>query len=427
MTHNPKGLIINMCLLACCMIICLCCLEVFLRFLGYKALPNFAVESRYYFKPDNETGFDIQQNHPSVTIQIEGNYCHDVWSNELGCFDTPYEGEQDSILLLGDSFTHMFAPFECKWGTVMQTMLGHRVLKCGVVGYGTRQQYLKAKKIVSQLKSPPKLIIVGYFSNDLYEDYAFPSTTVQDGLLVSFKYISDMQTGIVVESTLSDRMAQVQGYEKNNRTGSSLFGALRGWWFNNSAIYAAIETARRKTGEGLSSRGPAGGGADKDRLLSATFYYSIGILPEQTYPWMRNAWDVHFNSVLSFKRLADELGSKLLFVIIPTKQEVYCPEWLQSNGIDLDTPRQKLLDFLGSEQILYLDLLPHLQSYRRDGIKTLDPEKDLYWHNDSHFTARGNYLTGLLVSDFIIRQGIVDIPDKNHSLAGIEERLAEFK
>ena len=302
-------------------------------------------------------------------MRIEGNYCHDVWSNELGCFDTPYEGEQDSILLLGDSFTHMFAPFEHKWGTVMQTMLGHRVLKCGVVGYGTRQQYLKAKKIVSQLQSPPKLIIVGYFSNDLYEDYAFPSTTVQDGFLVPFNYISDMQTGIVVENTLSDRMAQVQGYEKNNRTGSSLFGALRGWWFNNSAIHAAIETARRKTGEGLSSSRPAGGVSDKDRLLSAAVYFGIGLLPEQTYPWMRNAWDVHFNSVLSFKRLADELGSKLLFVIIPTKQEVYCPEWLQSNGIDLDTPRQKLFDFLGSEQILYLDLLPHLKSYRRDGIK----------------------------------------------------------
>ena len=72
MIHNPKNLIINMCLLACCMIICLCCLEVVLRFLGYKPPPNFAVESRYYFKADNETGFDIQQNHPSVSDANRG-------------------------------------------------------------------------------------------------------------------------------------------------------------------------------------------------------------------------------------------------------------------------------------------------------------------------------------------------------------------
>jgi hypothetical protein len=361
-------------------------------------------------------------------MHIEGDYCYDAWSNELGCFDTPYAGEQDSILLLGDSFTHMFAPFEYKWGTVMQTMLGRRVLKCGVVGYGTRQEYLKARKIVPQLQSPPQLIVVGYFINDVYEDYAFPSSTVQDGFLVPCKHISDMQTGTVVENTLSDRMAQVQGYTKNNCSGSSLFGTFRGWWLNNSAIHAAIEKARRKTGEVLSSRAPAGGVSDKDRLLAATLYFGIAILPEQTYPWMRNAWDAHLNSVLDFKRLADGLGAKLLFVIIPTKQEVYAPEWLQSNGIDLDTPRRKLFDFFCREQILYFDLLPHFKSYRRDGIKNkLEPEKDLYWHYDSHLTARGNYLTGLLVSDFIIRQGIVDIPDKNHSLAGIEERLASFK
>ncbi len=130
---------------------------------------------------------------------------------------------------------------------------------------------------------------------------------MQDGFLVPFNSISDMQTGIVVENTLSDRMAQVQGYKNNNSTGSSLFGILRGWWFNNSAIHAAIETARRKTKQGFSSSGPADGVSDKDQSYLAVYYFGIWTLQEKTHPWIRQAWDGHFKSMLNFKRLADEL------------------------------------------------------------------------------------------------------------------------
>jgi hypothetical protein len=38
----------------------------------------------------------------------------DIWSNELGCFDGPYRGENDLILLVGDSSTHSYAGWKGK-------------------------------------------------------------------------------------------------------------------------------------------------------------------------------------------------------------------------------------------------------------------------------------------------------------------------
>ena len=109
---------------------------------------------------------------------------YDIWSNELGCFDEPYRGEKDVILLVGDSFTHSYAPFADKWGTRLEKLLHYRVLKCGVNGYGTRQELLKAQEIIARIHRSPRLIIVGYFWNDLLDDSAFPSLTAVDGYLV---------------------------------------------------------------------------------------------------------------------------------------------------------------------------------------------------------------------------------------------------
>ena len=88
------------------------------------------------------------------------------------------------LLLVGDSFTHSYAPFPDKWGTQIEKLLHYRVLKCGVTGYGTKQELLKASEIIAKVHHQPRLIIVGYFWNDLSDDYSFPSLTVIDGFLV---------------------------------------------------------------------------------------------------------------------------------------------------------------------------------------------------------------------------------------------------
>ena len=143
-----KPWLLNISLFIVSSIISVFMLEGILRIIEYKEPPSSSVEYRHYFRQDSEAGYDIQENFLKTAARIENNYYYQYWSNELGCFDNPYQGEKDYVLLLGDSFAHMFAPYEDKWGTVLEKQLETRVLKCGVVGYGTRQEYIKAKKII---------------------------------------------------------------------------------------------------------------------------------------------------------------------------------------------------------------------------------------------------------------------------------------
>ena len=159
-------------------------LEVALHFTSYRRLLLRDRQIRYYYRADAAKGFDIRPNVGKTHLGGRRPVQYDIWSNELGCFDAPYRGEPDVILLVGDSFTHSYAPFEAKWGTRLEKLLNYRVLKCGVNGYGTKQELLKAQDIIAQIHRSPRLIIVGYFWNDLQDDYSFPSLTVVDGFLV---------------------------------------------------------------------------------------------------------------------------------------------------------------------------------------------------------------------------------------------------
>jgi hypothetical protein len=173
-------------------------MEIILRFTHFSYLIAAQQLENYlknYYKSDEIMGFDISMNFPSLTHKIP-QFSYEVWSNELGCFDTPYHGEEDFILLIGDSFTWGHTDFEHKWGTLIEKDLNIRVLKCGVSDYGTMQEKLKLEKILRQVKRVPKLIIVGYcFENDVSDDYLFPQCTVLDGYLIDKIKINDIRTG----------------------------------------------------------------------------------------------------------------------------------------------------------------------------------------------------------------------------------------
>jgi len=95
----------NLCLLFFSLIVSLFMVELMLRLLEYKPAPDFALTYRNYFRPDSEAGFDIKENFPKTRARLEGSYTYEFWSNELGCFGTPFSGHGSYILLLGDSFT----------------------------------------------------------------------------------------------------------------------------------------------------------------------------------------------------------------------------------------------------------------------------------------------------------------------------------
>ena len=220
MKNGIDKFIVNISLAVISILIILTLTEIGLRMTSYKnMLPVQQLNPfRNYLKADPAKGFDIVENAPP-SIAYADSLAYSIWSNELGCFDRPYSEEKEISILVGDSFTFAFAPFENKWGTRAETLLGLRILKCGVGGYGTKQAMLKASSVISRINRPPKMIVLGYFINDLEDDFLFPNATVIDGYPVRTKEIKDMDTGALEvrepAETGEDRIYGIKVYPKN--------------------------------------------------------------------------------------------------------------------------------------------------------------------------------------------------------------------
>lgn len=343
-----------------------------------------------YMKMDNELGYDINNKSLAYSShKVEGS-SFPIWSNELGCFDKPYEGEKEVIILVGDSFTWGFVPLEHNYGTVIETMLNNRTLKCGVYGFETKRELVKAKRVVSSIKTAPSLIVVGYFLNDVIDTQNLP----------------DLITGLKNKSSEKRYLPSL--------------GAIRNWLANNSILYnfirevSILRNIMFKIGFATEKAGPPN-------------WY----LPPDKYPWLKSAWDMQMSDISAFKAYSDSIGSKLLFVLIPERVQVY--DFLRAKyqkefpKIDFEMPQKIMKDFLVNNSIDHIDLLPLFRLYAdQKPRKFLDAQKDLYYRRDPHWSRNGHKLAGLLVSKQIAEMGIIELQNKKNVLLKIEAELQEF-
>jgi len=385
-------------------------LETALRFTSYRYLLTRDRHLRYYYQFDPVKGYDIKPNVKGITLSVDNRIEYRIRSNELGCFDEPYRGEQEFILLAGDSFTHSFAPFPDKWGTQIEKLLHYRVLKCGVTGYGTKQELLKAAEIIARVRHRPRLIIVGYFWNDLGDDYSFPSLTVIDGFLVDATKYKDPETGQLSKEKLEKQYTLWDRWFSGAHPLS--FGEkIRYYLDQHLIVMNLINDALVRVFPGKKNAF-----GETDKFLAF----------QEVQPWAREVWKRHLENLAAFKDLAAANQAKLLVVLIPTNTQVY-PFLEARRGLDLERPNKILGGFLKDRGIDYLDLLPLMRSYA-DGTPrpSLDPDKDLYWRHNSHWSIRGEHLVGLLVSRYILMRHLVQVPDGDAKLKAIEERLRDW-
>ncbi len=387
-------------------LITLILLEVALRFTPYR---NLVAATRFsfpkgYFREDSLRGHDITENYSKsvctfVDWDVEEKY--QVWSNEIGCFDEPYQGEKGYILLVGDSFTHGYAPFKDKWGTVVESVLAHRVLKCGVTGYGTKQELLKAQDVISRVKRQPKLVIVGHCPNDLEDDYNWENR-------VHPRKAQGGQTFRPAQKPESPDMG--------SQVSASLLQITKAGLYQRSIIFNLTKDAAMR----LVSKVP----------LAVDLFTKVGLISPyylQKKPFLDLASiQKHFQNFRELKEMAHNNGAELLVVFIPVKQEVY-PFLENYHRIDPENQNKKLRQFFALEGIRYLDLLPQFRLYA-DVVprRSLDREKDLYWRYDGHLNIKGNHLTGLLVAKHIVEQNLVEIGDKEKTVRTITQELENF-
>lgn len=409
MNLKLKKILTNLGLALASLLAILVLLEVGLHFTPYRRLLQRDRHIRYYYQADAAKGFDIRPNVGKIRTSVDNPpLAYDIWSNELGCFDEPYRGDKNVILLMGDSFTHSYAPFQDKWGARLEKFLQYRVLKCGVNGYGTRQELLKAKDIIARIHTSPRLIIVGYFWNDLTDDYSFPSLTVLDGFLVvrDDKYL-DHQTGRLKMAVLN---RQYTLWDKLSGRYPLGFGEMLNYFLDQHLILVNLFNDAR-----LKLFPP-----------QASYTNPLDFIAFSKEPWVRQVWIKHQENLKGFKELAAAQGAKLLLVLIPTNTQVY-PFLTGGRQLDLERPNRLLSAFLQKEQIPYLDLLPLFRQYAdQTPRQRLSSAKDLYWQANSHWSLKGERLTALLVSRYILEHNLVQVRDREAKLREIEEKLKTF-
>ncbi len=395
-----KGLA-NICLTALALTLLILALEGGLRLTSFKNVLSFSRSHvpQHYYRTDPLAGYVIRENFPKTEVILDDGVKYPIWSNEFGCFDKPYAGEKDYILLVGDSFTHAFAPFEDKWGTRMESLVGTRVLKCGVSGYGTKQAALKADSICMKAKTPPRLIVVGYTVNDFLDDYLFPRYSVIEGYHYITKRLSNEKTG-----------------EISTKVRTRAPRSLKIWLKKNSILYNLTERA-------FSRFAPA----TRELILkSDSIDGECSLSMECKYHWLPTAWESHRRSIKSFMRLEHAGNARVLFVLIPVKEQVY-PFLVKEKDAALEQKYTIVLDILKKEGIPYIDLLPLFVRHAQKAVKHgVPPKNDLYWAIDGHWNVKGNHLTGLLVSEHILERQMITIPDGEAKLASIRDTLKTF-
>jgi GTPase SAR1 family protein len=128
------------------------------------------------------------------------------------------------------------------------------------------------------------------------------------------------------------------------------------------------------------------------------------------------------------KELAARNHAKCLFVLIPNKTDIY-PD--RDSGMALQgtvAGYQKLLDFLKSEGISYLDLRPLFTAYSEARFRKLGKrDQDLYWKIDLHWSPKGNQLAGLLVAKAILEGHYLEIEARDDKLKAVEKALADLE
>lgn len=292
--------------------------EMVLRHTPYAdlRLPNYNYPEDY-FVADDVLGYDILPNVTGKTHAFP-EQPYDVFSNRYGCFDFDRDVPKDYTLIVGDSMAWGYTPLPEKWTTKLEALSGQFTLKCGVTGYGTKQELLKAQKVVEQVGHAPKHIIAMYIVNDLNDDYLFPQRTVYGSSLISSVNTLDLQSGEISRRTIEE--IAIKNAKYKDGTLSNRWHKWREGMVILRLIKIGKEQAKSKL-EAAAVTKPAVASAPTPKAktlptntTAAVYSIMLAGYLDTDRPWFNKAIEDHKRNILAMAEYADSIGAKLLFI-----------------------------------------------------------------------------------------------------------------
>jgi len=385
-------LLVNLSVVIVSITITLLTFEFILRQTEYKyaICKSFYGFPQGYFDSDKKLGFVNARNF------VGGNhyFCgpsYPVFTNELGCFDEPYNGEEPVAIALGDSFTWGYSPLDKKWTSVAEKIIRMRILKCGVTGTGTRHQYHTLKRIIETGISP-KLVMVMYTDNDWVDDRFSGYELVLEGYRVSSLAGFDLLDGSVQlrdQTTLNNRIKDIKTHLATHRKkGRSVIIQLYkerlhpilSKWFDSLLEYGEYRPETADLPKQFSRQTSPQIIRFKYQVDFWKLYSDLKAKGE-TRAWLQQSLEDHKNNIRRIAQLCRSVGATFLLIdFADLKAKPEMKDFLKDLKIRYD--------------VVYLDV--------KQGMRNLNKEnRRICWRYNKHWNILGNRLAGQVVGDFI--------------------------
>jgi lysophospholipase L1-like esterase len=321
--------------------------------------------------------------HPVLGHRLEPNTTgHDA----LG-FRNRRVPERADIVAIGDSVTYgVGAARDDSWPHQTGTLLQERVYSMALGGYGPLEYLYLAEQEAKLLR--PRLLLVGFnFANDLIDAY--------DSAYQKPHWRDWREPGAAHAGGSEYQRAWVSQPKKR-------FAALRDWLSMHSVLYSMLrvvllsdlaswerDAQQSEAAQRMSWTDPSA------RAVGAVFMPRLRLsVVDPQLPSVQEGLRITKRAFVSLQSGANAQGTRLLVVLIPTKERVYCL-YLRQSGTQMpdalartcegeERVKQELAQFLAAHTIAYVDVTPALEEQVQQHVQIYPKGED-----SSHPQAAG--------------------------------------
>ncbi len=357
-----------------------------------------------YYEADKEIGYVHKKNVPPTFREFrENNYT--IFTNEYRCYDKDIiNSNEQYILLIGDSSTWGHAKYDKRFSDVLEKLIGIKILNCGVIGYGSIQSFIFAKRVIQAIGHKPSLIIYNYFiGNDFIDDYLFPKYTVVNNHWVNFKRIKNELNGEILEKTTAELYDEhfsehYIGDENNkkiiNEFVNFIFHRDIDHFLNRNSIIYAMS---KKFYKNISTRNE-----NTNQFISLKWEPWV-IRDFNLYPWLKTAFKKNLDQIKKFNDQLNNEKIPFLINILPDKWQIHNEILMDEySNRDLFYLNNKAINFFLKNKIKNHDLSIDLINFKNENNSTMLKSNRLYYILDGHWNELGQKISANSTFNFIL-------------------------
>jgi lysophospholipase L1-like esterase len=362
---------------------------------GQRLRPMLSADPRQYGISHDYIGYLHRPNGAPVVEGLDFKAIHRV--DALG-FRNPWPWpESPDIVVVGDSVTFGWGASEAEaWPTILARALPeHPLVNLALIGAGP-QQYLRVYETFG-IERRPKLLLVGVFGgNDFWDAEAF-DLWLKSGVGGNYMVWRDFgRPGPPVVSWSDPRGTLNSAFDRY------VYPAMR-----TSRLYNLMRAIRESGGDPLQPSANvqlADGG--QLRLVPAEHASRAAMGAKHT-----RSFQLAFDAFSGLHATAATSGTRVLMVLLPSKEEAYLPR-ITRDVPDLTRDLRAAFERRGID---YLDLAPAFRAHAAAGER-------LFLQEDGHPNPKGYALMADLIMSHLVAHraeyGLVEpLPASDHSRA----------